>query len=626
MNNNLNNNIGSENSQLSNNQPTEPVTNDAPTMQPNPIPNSNEFNQQLGNNNINSNEPIEQPSYFQNQSAPMQQPINSQMGEPESSNEMGPQTSSPQFQSTPPISKPVYENPINNTKPSKNKNVLIIAIIIIIIGLVVGVFFFIKGNSNKTNKNNDHSILPSSDSFSVYNKAGEYTIFNIDGEQLANVNFKSVSSFVNGTARVTNLEEQSGVIKSDGKMLFDFGECKYLFDEGPFYNCVDENYDDNIYTTTKKLVIKGESLDFVTTHDEEYCIIQNKDTEKYILYDYKGNVLLSFDDLDNGSVPSTSQYDEYTHLFYNNINYYFDITKSKLVLSFSDENSYSIDEINENDRNEFILSSGNNYKFVKNGKIQFTKTSNSMDALHYEGDNLVLNDGIKKQILNDQGNAILELTSDEAYIDTNNYLRDADIGVDVYVNNQFKTNYHCFKDSNENFAVQGIYLLRSCTDYDRKKIYIKSDGTRLDDKAYELAYPFDENGYAVVSDDEENFYVINLKGEKVSDYYVNNRSAYKIYNIEGTNNIYYGDNADGTRTIFEINGKKLYTTKWFETKTVNGTKYIFIEKDGKYTLYDFKSGKEIVTINEQPYLREQHFEVGSKYYSYTTGKMFFEYK
>ena len=56
---------------------------------------------------------------------------------------------------------------------------------------------------------------------------------------------------------------------------------------------------------------------------------------------------------------------------------------------------------------------------------------------------------------------------------------------------------------------------------------MNADGTRINDKAYERAYEFDENGYASVSEDAKNFYLINLKGKKVSDYYANDRSAKK---------------------------------------------------------------------------------------------------
>lgn len=110
----------------------------------------------------------------------------------------------------------------------------------------------------------------------------------------------------------------------------------------------------------------------------------------------------------------------------------------------------------------------------------------------------------------------------------------------------------------------------------------------------------------------------------VSSEFVNG-TAEKIYNVTGTENLYYG-----TTTIFEVNGKKLLTGKiiWSMTSTTAEGEFVAVEKDNKYTVHNLLNGKDIVTLNSKPNMSVDYFTTSenskTQYCSYTTGKLFYE--
>lgn len=530
-------------------------------------------------------------------------------------------------------------NATDNNKKSK-KNIILIVIAIVVV-LLIGVLVFKKFNSGNNSEKSLEESLTSSNSFFLRNSDGLYALFDLDGKQLTDYNFKSASDFVNGAAKVTNKDEQPGVISTSGKMIINYGTCKYLHQEGPFYNCVDEEYNDNIMDSSGKTILKGKDLDVTSFIGEyQYVIIEDENAKKYTVYDYKGNALTSFAVADDSDVdsPSASSEGNYVSIFYNNMNYIFDVSKSKLVLSFADKQHFCVNKVNENNNDEFTLNACSSwyssvdeyvYKLVRNGKVVYTKTSKSSGNLYFEGDNVIFSDDYK-YVLDDQGNNALKI-SYTIFKDYKNYIQQADgilNGAELYVNGQLKEKIKC-DNIQGGYAKHGVYLLDHCNGYgDGSKMYIKYDGTRINDKTYKRAYEFDKNGYAVVSEDTQNFYVINLKGEKVSGNYSTNNTAEKIYAINGTDNLYSGTNEDGTKSIFEINGDKLVTGKKINTEVSNGIVYAIIENDDGYTIRDLKKKKDIITVDTKPNTYPKYFTISkdskTQYYSYTTGKMFYE--
>ena len=72
--------------------------------------------------------------------------------------------------------------------------------------------------------------------------------------------------------------------------------------------------------------------------DYLYAIVEDKYKEEYTVYDYNGKALTSFPISNESGVrsPEANTIENFVSIFYNNTNYIFDISKSKLLVSFED--------------------------------------------------------------------------------------------------------------------------------------------------------------------------------------------------------------------------------------------------------------------------------------------------
>ncbi len=532
-----------------------------------------------------------------------------------------------------------YQQPTESQQPKKKINPkLLIIIVIAIIIVIVGIIFIPKlfGNNEKDNVSKS---LTDSTSFWVRNSENLYAMFDIDGKQLTGFDYTSVNSeFINGTANVENKNNEYGLISSSGKMIIEFGKYDYISQQYAVYEMTDKEYNKYLYDSSGKFIRQLEKDEDIRSYIGEYTYALIESDTEYKVIDYNGKEITSFavskDDSDISS-PKGNSKKNYVSIFYNNINYIIDISKGKLLLTIPDSRIFCISDINDENPDEFILNTcESSYdkegsKVVRNGKVAYSKES-EYGSMKFNGSTVVYQSG-DTYLLDENGNEKTKANSYIIYKDYNNYVKQADgilNGAELYVNGALKEKLNC-DNIQGGYARHGVYLLDHCSGYGKgNKIYLNYDGTRINDKSYERAYEFDENGYASVSEDAKNFYVINLKGEKVSDYYSNNSSAEKIYNVNGTEDLYYGTNEDGTTTIFKINGKKLVTGQNIQTQLSNNVIYAIIENDGKYTIRDLKKEKDIVTVDSKPNTYPNYFttSVNSKtqYYSYTTGKLFYE--
>lgn len=516
-----------------------------------------------------------------------------------------------------------------------NKKLIIIIIVTAIIVAIMGIIFIPKLFNNKKS-NNAIDSLKDSTSFWVENDKGLYAIFDINGRKITDFKYRLTDSdFFNGVSRVQNENDEYGLISSSGKMLVDFGKYEYISDKEAVYVMRDKDYNSYLYNSAGKLIKKLDEDEEVLSYVTEDTFALLKSSTEYKVINYNGEEIVSIPIPKNSRSikdPVGTSKDKFVSIFYNDKNYIIDISKKKIVLTLPDSRYFCVNDINEENDNEFILNTcysdvESSYKFVRDGKIVYTKEEGSID---FKGNNVVYNDD-NNYLLDENGNEKINVNFSIIYKDYNNYIRKlkgSQNGAELYVNGTLKEKISC-NNIQGGYAKYGVYLLGSCQGYgDNDKIYINYDGTRINDKSYKRAYEFDNNGYASVSEDGKKYYLINLKGEKVSDYYSNNSTAEKIYNLKGTDDLYYGTNEDGTTTIFEINGKKLATGKKNDTIVSNGVAYAIMEKDGKYTIRDLRKEKDIVTVDSKPSVYGRYFTTSSnskkQYYSFVNGKMFYE--
>lgn len=540
-----------------------------------------------------------------------------------------------------------YQHPTQSPSSKKKINLkLLIIIAAVIIVIVAGVIFVPKLLSNKE-KTNMSDSLTSSSSFWISNAEDLYALFDINGKQITEFEYTSVgSTFISGTTVVKNKNNEYGLISSTGKLLVDFGEYDYISEQNAVYRMTDNKYNDYLYNSAGKLVRQLEKNEDIISYVGEYTYVLTESDTSYKVINYNGKEIISFnvatdDDIDS---PYTSSKENYVSIFYNNVNYIIDISKGKVLLTFNDSRRFCVRAVNEENSEEFILGTCNAsygekqraaFKLVRNGKVAYSKEAADDYALmKFEGNNVVYEDD-NIYLLDENGNEKIKVNGSINYKDYKNYIREVDgilNGSELYVDGILKERLDC-NNIQLGYARYGVYLLDHCSGFGNgDKIYISADGTRINDKSYKRAYEFDENGYASVSEDGKNFYLINLKGEKVSDYYSDNRTAEKIYNINETDDLYYGTNENGTTTIFDINGQKLVSVEKINIHTnihvFNNDAYIIIENNGKYTVRDLKKEKDIVTSVSKPKTYTNYFTTlensKTQYYSYTTGKLFYE--
>ena len=173
-----------------------------------------------------------------------------------------------------------------------------------------------------------------------------------------------------------------------------------------------------------------------------------------------------------------------------------------------------------------------------------------------------------------------------------------------------------------------IYALAYCDGFDKgKNIFMKHDGTIINKNAYESISPFDENGYAKVSENGDDYYLIDVDGETVSDKYAS------IYNnsVPTTKDVYVARNADNTESIFRVkegviaSGDRII----FSNTTTSRPNICFAaRKNNSYTVYNLNTNTELTTIDSEPNFHDLFFTTtkGDKtqYYSCVNGKMFYD--
>lgn len=575
--------------------------------------------------------------------------------------EQAPQAAKSNLQ--PVISQPASETPVaqasNQSVPTpttpapkkSNRLVSIIIIATIAIAFIVAAIFVLPklfgGNSD-----DDSSVaesLSKSKSFFILNEDTKLAaIFDVEGNQITDFIFTDYDDFYNGAAMVKNKDEQYGIIGTDGKMIVDFGVYRHIIQYDALFSCSDEEYDDYLVDARGKVLLKADSLDVDSAdYDGPVTIVKQKgedDDGTYSIYNYNGTVMATFPavkDEDDNDLLAINEHN-YTSVYYQGTTYIFDSAKSKQLLSVEDETPFCIADVNKRSTEEFAISTckkfgdlsetaKNEQKLIRDGKIVFTKPNEEGRYQLTFMNGAIVYDG---NLLDAEGNKVAK-TSDILFKDSKNYILKGKSGSDkatLYVDGKEQQQVSCRYISN-GYIESDIYALDYCDGYDKgSNIFMKYDGTIINKTAYEDISDFDENGYASVSEDGKDYYLINADGDSVSAKYSGGHSAHdNIYKVDGVKDVYRGKNSDGTISIFKIGGdtiatgdKITYTSQSSDTDDV----CITLLKNDKYEIYNVTAGKLLVTLDTSPEYDSQYFRTfnnsKTQYYSRVNGKMFYE--
>ena len=647
---------------------------------------SNDMNNNLNNDYVNNQpvqpvEPVQQPVQpiepVASAVEPVQQPVQNFEPQPVVSEQPIeiPQQVQPQVFNSNITDLTANQNiqPNNNpVKQSGNNKIVFIIVgivvaIIIIIGLIIGIMSLTKNKSEKEKSIDE--MLTSSDVFFIKNNDGIYAMFNIEGKQISGFDYKYAYDFINGASLVEDKEGKKNVVNTDNKIVFSGENCTYLSRKGSFYECTSKEYTKKIIDSNGNTIDEGRYIDAYDYNDNKFIIIQDKNAKKYTVYDYKGNAINSFD-LSNESsqLPKACTKDNYLTVFYNNSNYIYDLSKSKIILTLEGQYALCVSDINKNNSDEFILTpSGEwydkiesySFKYVKNGNVVYSKDTPSGN-LYFQGSNLNFYDKgeNKSYILDSAGNNALEVNDTIQFINYNTYAtyklgsngivrtrsngEETTVkpsvrinneyvnidGISLYVDGKEKTTVPCTGiqlsriDStlaDKNFAVNDIYLFSGCN-INSEYAYYKKDGTKLFDNYFKTATPFDSNGIAFVSTEKDKVYMMDIKGNKLSGEYTRFTK----------NDFYIGTKEDKTKDLIDKNGNVLASGKSIDIDLNLSvySDYAIIENDGKYDVFDTKKKKTVVTLSSKPTKYNQYFTTRenskTQYYSYINGNIFYE--
>lgn len=602
--NNLNNN-GNINNQNYNgmynplNQPTQPLNN---------MP-----NQDAG-----------EPMINQTQNA-YQQPV---MSQPQN-NYQEPIINQPQDNFQQPMDSPTNDFNGSDVKKPKIKLLLIIVLAAAVIG--VGAFLLLRKDSEK---NSDIDITDST-SFFIQDKNEKYALFNEDGKQLTDFMFSYASKFINGTA-IVEKNDAYGIINENGKMTVDFEKYKYISSDGGVYYVRKEDNQEFLINGSGKVLYELNDHTFIHSYvaQNKYLMLEDTENKFYKIINYKGETVFSLDEISNVKThPNPSLVDGYLSIFYNNKIHIIKFSTKKELMSFDSNTCNNIKYVIDNGKIIAMESCDNtsisesNYKIIKDGKVIDLK--DKCDYLTYSNNNFICSKQLKEHLLDKNFNVGIEKYL-KAYVDNDTYASESENyeSVNFYNDGKVIKNVECRKLSETGYMVNGIYALstqnyKSCSNIEPYLYeYYKANGEKAFDKSFKYAYAFNEEGTAIVSEDKENYHLIDSNGKKVSQEYTDiSRNTY-------TNGNYFIVTKNDKKGLIDLNGNVIVECE-YEKIELEEKNAIFKTTESKYIAYDLNTKKEIMTTDTKPVFWD-HYIVISKddtkqYYTYK-GKLFYEEK
>lgn len=459
----------------------------------------------------------------------------------------------------------------------------------------------------------------------------KYALFNEDGKKLTDFAFTSASNFVNGSALVRN-ELGSGVIDENGKMIIDFGKYKYIYQEAGLYKVTDEERNEYLLNSKGKKITDMKNKTITTYIGEgKFSILYDKDSNEYQVLNTDGDTLAKFK---KGSEdkPSTNTVKNFLSVYGGGKNYIIDLISGKQVLDFEADSHYCVNNASEDGKiitlnscvGTFQRQEKTTYKFIKDGKLY--DLSDKCDSIGYNNDNLICNKDNKKYLLDSNLNVGINIDG-VSYADNEHYAKAKQgsfNGIDFYEKDNVVKNVECRVMHDYGYSKSGLYILSTyystkCNTQSGTSEFYNVKGENVFNKSFASAQKFDDNNLARVSEDRKNYYLIDAKGNKVTDEYDNIFARYDLYSVTKNNLV----------GVLDSTGKLIIEPKYKNADifTEQGVKYIKLTtEDGKYTIYNTDTKKEIITFDSNPTLSTNYMMVtkdGKKAYYTYSGKLFY---
>lgn len=449
----------------------------------------------------------------------------------------------------------------------------------------------------------------------VKNADGNYALYTDSGKKITEFIFKTVSTMMSGSAIVTNSDGQYMIISSDGTILVKYGKYKMIERLGSLYK-VTTNSD-------KKYLLNANGTQITEIKDSDktyslenigYAWIKSNDGT-LTTYNALGKKLTTLKGTKKTDDPkiSLSADNRFVAIYYNNKEIILDSKDDSKYLSFNTLYEYAMYVQLKANSGTMILKAKIDdnttyYKYVKSGKISFTKKDSS--NVFFDNGNIICENAktAVNIIVNDEGKKLLE-TDRKTYENSNSYIENDETKTDVvnfYKDGKKVKSVESMQIYTNQYAIKkGIYILESVDSvkYGTKagELYYYTDtGKKLINKSFKMAGFFDNNGIAEVSEDNANYYLINTNGKKISKTYSRIAALGDKYYVG-----YSGDIVD----IFDNKGNIITNGNYSLVVYTEseGNKYLqFQTNDSTNDVYSFAT-KHIIVSSKSAINVSDHF-------------------
>lgn len=378
--------------------------------------------------------------------------------------------------------------------------------------MVIGIIIAIICLNNNIDPSDPKASLSYSKSFFIYDN-GKYTLWNANGERLTEDEYDSHSDFISGYAYVGK-DEQAGIINENGNFTVEFGKYSRITARGGLYLAQDGNTKAyQLLTGNGSVLEDGDDLTISSYNSTSpFAAVESK--EKINLYTSKGTLITSAD-ADEKKSPDLAASHDFGLFHYNDQNIVFDARNGKTLVTFEDSSKYSFDSVSD-DRSIILLENAGDkkYKLIINDKLY------DLDETKYYAitalNSVIGYDNYSEiALLNNDYKVERRVNSNLNLKDTNNFASEnKDDEVEIWQNGEkIKT----FEDAS--IAASGVlYDNYYAIEKDDKANFYNLDGSVAFNHDFkDIRSLFDENHHAVVSDEDDKYYLIDNNGQKVGD-------------------------------------------------------------------------------------------------------------
>ena len=457
--------------------------------------------------------------------------------------------------------------------------------------------------------------------FFIYDD-GKYTLWDAKGQRLSPDEYNDKSSFVGGYAYVKKGNEYA-LINDKGQLTVEFGRISEMKDYGAgLYLVKDNSSNELLMTGNGTVLIAGQDMTLSTSSTTgSFAVV--KYNGAYYIYNYTGKLMAQYamkDDADES--PKLSSDSDFGLFHYDNFNLLFDNRTGAQIAAFEGDR-YSFDSVSD-DRTVILLEEyddGKDYVLIRNGNLDVLDGLAGYGMINYTNAIVGWDEDYNIHLLdqNDHYKDVKTVASDLALKDNDNYATVNDNGevVVVYRGQEVKNFGNEASMRSGVLAFADYYAIQS----EGKYRFYRLDGSVAFGEYEDIYSVFGQHGHAMVSDDGEAYYFIDVNGKRISE-----ATFAKAYAYDDS---YVAYNADSKRAIFDANAVQLtgfdYSEASQRSVAVDYEIWSLKKEAGKYDVLDAKGHKMILTdVNVQDfyanYFTVKNDDGNIDYYTYDGAK------